>query len=212
MSANNDMRLAFNWRVSRVRRCLWKRDRRALVRFIRERHEERFFLPIKRLREAEMNWQGHGFAMMSLCSLLVETIQSYREGLPSTFGGDIAKFKNESHVPKTYQIPATLNVDGIGAFRRFFQDYSAELGGIDGESFYRNVRNGLLHQGQTKAGWKINWGRDDLFANKVIDRDRFASGLEQAFHRYLQDLSASEWNSDIWKSARRKIWWLIHLS
>jgi hypothetical protein len=67
-----------------VRAALRTKDRAGLIDFIRQRHTERFFDPIQRLRGAERNQQGYGFAMMALCSLLIETIQSYREGLPTT--------------------------------------------------------------------------------------------------------------------------------
>src|SRR5260370_380850 len=81
---NSDLRLAANWPISKVRRCLRKKDRDGLVQFLRERHDERFFKPIRYLKGAPGNIQGYGFAMMALCALLVETIQSYRDGLPTT--------------------------------------------------------------------------------------------------------------------------------
>ena len=36
--------------------------------------------------------------------------------------------------------------------------------------------------------------------------------LEAAFKNYLKELRISRRDSDIWKKARRKIWWLIRLS
>lgn len=96
--------------------------------------------------------------------------------------------------------------------RNFFHRYQNELGGIGGDKFYKNIRNGLLHQAQTKGGWKINIYRSRLFANNTIDRDKFADGLERAFKKYLRDLSDARWGDDLWKQARRKIWWLIYLS
>lgn len=189
-----------------------RKDRNALVGFIRERHVERFFEPITLLGEAKGNSQGHGFAMMSLCSLLVETIQCYRDGLPTTYGPELNGLKNFRNVPPTYQIPQTLTVNGRNVFRDFFQHYKKELDGIDGVKFYKNIRNGLLHQAQTKGGWRINMARQRLFARRIIDRDKFALGLEQAFDSYLEDLTDARWESDVWTKARRKIWWLIRLS
>jgi hypothetical protein len=40
----------------------------------------------------------------------------------------------------------------------------------------------------------------------------FAFGLERAFDSYLKELADSNWQSDLWKNARRKVWWLIRLS
>jgi hypothetical protein len=39
--------------------------------------------------------------------------------------------------------------------QRFFRAYKQNFGGLSGARFYKNVRNGLLHQGQTKAGWTL---------------------------------------------------------
>jgi hypothetical protein len=208
-----DIRLAANWRISRLRECLKKRDRAGLALFIRERHTERFFQPIAQLGATEGNVPGYGFAMMALCSLLVETLQSYREGLPTTHSGELGTLKNATRVPKEYVIPLTLQVSGRGAFERFFQHFGVQFAPLDGVEFYSNVRNGLLHQAQTKKGWKIGANKGALFSHKTIDRDIFVDRLKQAFDIYLAELgNDNAWNGPLWLNARRKIWWLIRLS
>ena len=47
---------------------------------------------------------------------------------------------------------------------------------------------------------------------KIIDRDRFADALEAAFNRYLDDLEKSPMKSEVWRKAKRRIWWLIAIS
>jgi hypothetical protein len=208
-----DMRLAADWRISRLRECLKQRDRAGLVLFIRERHTERFFQPIERLGAAQGNLPGYGFAMMALCSLLVETLQSYREGLPTTHSGELRTLKNATKVPKEYVIPPALQVSGREAFERFFQHFGAQFAPLDGEEFYSNVRNGLLHQAQTKKGWKVGTRKGVLFSHKTIDRDIFVDRLKQAFDIYLAELeNDTAWNGPLWLNARRKLWWLIRLS
>src|SRR5271156_6025144 len=86
---SKEIKLAHGWPISKVRTSLANAQAIDLASFIRARHGERFFKPIKRLRESLGNNQGYGFAMMALCSLLVETIQSYREGLPTTHQGEL---------------------------------------------------------------------------------------------------------------------------
>src|SRR6266852_4243364 len=86
-----DSELARGWRASRVQSCLDQGKNRQLVDFLRQRFDDRFFEPIKVLRRAPGNTQGYGFAIMSLCSLLVESIQCFRLGLPSTYEGDLRK-------------------------------------------------------------------------------------------------------------------------
>lgn len=149
---------------------------------------------------------------MALCSLLVETIQSYRDGLPTTHAGELKRLRNLKSVPKAYQIPVGLQVYGKKVFRRFFRSFRNEFDGLSGTKFYQNVRNGLLHQAQTKGGWKIGRRKTSLCLSKTIDRDMFATRLKLAFDKYLIELDNSAWDSRLWKHARRKIWWLIRLS
>src|SRR4051812_44253204 len=120
---NRDLLLAADWRISRVRKALRAKDKAGLIEFIRQRHRERFFEPIEKLRDAPGNVQGYGFAMMALCSLLIETIQSYREGLPSTYDAELTRLRRLKNVPADYAIPATLHVRGKEAFERFFMHF-----------------------------------------------------------------------------------------
>lgn len=209
-----DFYLAVNWRASEIRSCLRRKDKDSLVRFLRERHHERFFQPIRNLKSAPDTAQGYGFAMMALCSLLVETIQSYREGLPTTYGRELAKLQNIKSVPAAYKIPPALRVNGKQAFRRFFHKYNNTFDGLSGARFYKNIRNGLLHQAQTKAGWTLWKHGSGVWdpKQKRIFRDNFAVALEASFEAYLSELQSRSWNSKLWTNAARKIWWLIRLS
>jgi hypothetical protein len=56
---NSDLKLATDWPVTRVRSCLRRKDRNGLVQFLGERHEERFFRPIRHLKSASSNIQGY---------------------------------------------------------------------------------------------------------------------------------------------------------
>jgi len=209
-----DPLLAQHWPASRVHRCLGRKDTHGLVRFLRERHQERSFKPIKNLKSTRGNMQGYGFAMMALCSLLVETIQSYRDGLPTTSGGELAHFRNLKNVPLPYRIPMGLTAGGEKAFRRFFRSYRSNFPGLGGVRFYRNIRNGLLHQAQTKGGWTL-WKRGHCVwdeQQKRIFRDDFTEALEASFKDYLAKLDKAAWKSKLWTNAARKIWWLIRLS
>lgn len=115
-------------------------------------------------------------------------------------------------VPAAYAIPVGLQVNGTKAFRRFFSRFRNEFDGMSGLKFYRNIRCGLLHQAQTKRGWAIALNKPSLHEDKVLDRNRFASRLDVAFESYLAELSNRQWDTIVWRNARRKIWWLIRLS
>lgn len=212
--SKSDPLLANKWRTSRVRRCLRKKETSELVTFLWERHDERFFQPIRNLKSAEGNHQGYGFAMMSLCSLLIETIQSYKDGIPTTSSGELGRLRKLGKVPKQYQIPTGLKVSGIAAFQRFFRSYRAKFPGVSGTRFYKNIRNGLLHQGQTKAGWTLSKSGPQVCdpSGKIICRDNFSEALESCFEDYLDKLRTKSWTHGYWHRAARKIWWLIRLS
>lgn len=213
--STHEVKLAFNWTKTRAQSCLDNAQRDELVRFIHERYNERFFGPIHLLRQAFGNQRGFGFAIMALCSLLVETIQCYREGHPSSDEGELqqlSKRPENSTAPLPYRLSAPFNVGSGKIFERFFRhpEHQKFLPGVDGEIFFKKIRCGLLHQAQTKDGWRItrNGSFWDL-GGASINRDEFSMRLEQCFNGYLGDLSAeSNWDSDIWKGARKKIWWL----
>ena len=206
--------LANKWPTDKVLDSLQRGDIPNLIAFIKIRHNERFFAPIKFLRNAPRNNVGYGFAIMALCSLLIETIQSYKDGFPTTNSMELGRLRKLKDVPKQYGIPVDLTVDGKTAFKDFFEHFSDLFPNLKGEEFYENVRNGLLHQAQTKNDWTIKIGRAQLFepVKKIIDRNLFADNLEKAFKKYLDELGSKHWESHVWQKASRKIWWLIRIS
>lgn len=206
--------LARGWRASKVEDSLNNHNTKELIQFLRCRFNERFFRPIHILRRASGNEQGYGFAIMALCSLLVETIQCYRLGLPSTYSGDLSNL-SRYNPPAEYDVPLNeRKINGCKVFKAFFVADVKRFPNINGGQFYQGIRNGLLHQAQTRDGWQINTRRSELCnpKNKIIDRDRFAKALEDAFEGYLEVLEQHKWVDDIWQKAARKIWWLIRLS
>ena len=81
-------------------------------------------------------------------------------------------------------------------------------------AFYRNIRNGILHQGQTKCGWTVRKKGSAICEpkTKIIYRDQFAAALELCFGKYLCELENASWTHARWTNAARKIWWLVRLS
>lgn len=210
-----DSELARGWRASRVQSCLDQGKNRQLVDFLRQRFDDRFFEPIKVLRRAPGNTQGYGFAIMSLCSLLVESIQCFRLGLPSTYEGDLRKLHLHNPQPE-FQVPKTEWQKGHEVFVAFFSEpkHKELFPGISGAEFCKNIRNGLLHQAQTKNGWTITTAQKRLYAPKkhAINRNLFAARIEKAFRIYLRELEKAPADGPLWKMARRKMWWLVKLS
>lgn len=213
-STKKEPELAVGWPISRVDNCLARADTDGLVSFVRSRYRDRFFGPISTIRTKDK--RGNGFAMMALCSLLVETLHCYRAGLPTTFGGDYSTLDAMSP-PAEYAVPKAERLKrGHEAFERFFQlaQNKTHFLDVDGKTFCSVIRNGLLHQAQTKQGWRIRTGEKVMWnpADKILDRNKFALALEAAFEAYLTELRIASWSDDIWLKARRKIWWLIQMS
>jgi len=207
--------LAIGWPLSRVETCLNAGDKNLLVSLIQRRYEERFLEPIRTLRSARGHANGYGFSIMALCSLLIESLQSYRYGLPTTYEREyraLALF----NPPAEYEIPEAERKTGKQVFADFFAfaPHQTLFPGVNGETYYAAIRNGLLHQAQTKSGWKIRIGETHLWnePDKVVDRNKFADALTCAFNQYLEELNRSAWDDDIWRKARRKLWWLVKLS
>lgn len=213
--ATSEPELATDWPLTRVESVLNAPDKDSLVSLIQQRYEERFLEPIRTLRSAPRHFRGYGFAIMALCSLLIESLQSYRYGLPTTHQGEYSSLASLSPPPE-YEIPITERKSGAQAFKDFFSFglHQALFPGADGEIYYSAIRNGLLHQAQTKVGWKIRIGQSQLWNahDKVVDRNKFADALTCAFNNYVEELNLASLSDDIWLKARRKIWWLVRLS
>ena len=214
-----DIELAPGYPASKVEELLKSGETKQLVKFLRKRYKERFFRPIKCLRSAKKNYEGYGFSIMALCCLLIETIQCYRVGLPTTGTGNwkyLDKMQNKKNdkIPQRWRLKKSSRMSGQKAFHCFFAHNQEFFLHIDGVSFYKNIRNGLLHQAQTKGGWTINVKGSEVcdLGETNIHRDFFAQGLEKCFKSYLRELSKSKWEDDVWEKAAAKIWWLIRIS
>ena len=207
---DRDPELAVGWPVSKVAECLEAAEKAMLLQFLKRRYEERFLIPIQTLRSAQKNSHGCAFAVMALCSLLIETMQYYRQGFPTTYQPEFDELKKTTKVPSEYHLPKVES--GREVFSGFFllPAHRVLFCGINGDIFYSNIRNGIVHQGQTKDGWRIEKGQTQLWNDqeRIVDSDQFASALESAFNLYIDELSKAKWDDKVWKRARRKIWWL----
>lgn len=199
-----------------MKRCLDSAEKDSLLQFIDERYQERFFDPITKLMDSHGQLHGFGFAIMALCSLLIESLQCYRYGLPTTHDGEYAALSRLFTPPIEYQIQPNERRNGKTAFIDFFSSdaHRTLFPNVDGVVFYNAIRNGLLHQAQTKQGWRIRSDQPQVWnaSDKIVDRTKFADALKSAFEKYVEELRAAAWDDDLWLKARRKILWLIQLS
>jgi hypothetical protein len=158
--------------------------KKRLVHVIYHRLNNRYVRPLGEIPDKKRS----GFLTMAAACLMIEALQSFREGYEySKWGAGkkcFAKFFSEN--------------DAFGALC----PYSS--------NFYSNIRCGILHQAETYGNWLI-WMQKDrpLFflheGNKIINADVFLNELAKSIERYRGELEAADWNDKLWVRAKRKL-------
>jgi hypothetical protein len=186
------------------------------VRVFECRMKERFFSEIELLlRRGKTGSQRivPGFAIMALCCILVETLQAFYEGHimeppempegpcpypdgdclkmpPAVETGEKCAFPNSPCV----RTPSTAR-----SFAHFLRDspHFADFNGRARSSFSIQIRNGLLHDAETRGGWLIRESdpRNKILERRgqyyVLNRTRFYNALNAEFKDYLARLGDS---------------------
>ena len=127
-----------------------------------------------------------GFAIMALCCLLIETLQSFREARKGQSSSEVFR--------KFLRLPA---------FRGEFGDYNIA------KSFVRGIRDGILHEAETRR-WVIwRYEPEDRIIEPqnrgyALNRTAFFKALEIEFENYLQQLRDPE-NDNLRKRFLKKM-------
>lgn len=170
----DDVRLSTSMTVARYRALEQAGDRHALARFILERFDERYFRPV------EDSSSKHGFALMAIGCLVIEALESFYQGLPDTTGKSAEMFR------RFLNRDTPLNVFGSG-----------------NDWFYRNVRYGILHQAETREGWRILRVGALLDAPaRTINAARFLRRLRKQVNEYSNQLVKDD---DCWERFKIKM-------
>lgn len=179
MKESNDYKLTKDVSVGQLRS--WMNDKSdhskvEIIELIAHRFKNRYLKHVSSI--------DSGFLIMAVSCLIIETIQSFREGEEDTNGIGKRMFKNF-----------------FGYNQEFFPGFS-EIS----DEFYKNIRCGILHQSETTNAWRI------LRIGKIVDNQAFTinanlflKSLEKAADKYLEELAASEFNSLIWVNAFLKL-------
>jgi hypothetical protein len=127
-----------------------------------------------------------GFSIMTNCCLVIETIATFFEGQNET------KKSGKDTFELVFQKAAT---------------YSNELSCFGNTGFYKNIRCGLLHQGETYDRFLIRRDTSTLFdeTSKTINAKLFCDSLRQFLNSYKNELINAKWDSDIWDKCRIKL-------
>ena len=171
---------ASDWRAFREKLAdepspeLW---RTAFTDYLSARLESRYFEPIKRL-ENDRKLSGEGFSIMVILCSLVEFLQSTEEGLTYVHGKEPG--------PDKFEYRSSQKV-----FKKFLQEqkpFSNVFTSSDlAHDFYASVRCGLMHEAQTKNGWRVRWAlRRELFAD-TVGKIVYWNHFRDAVLEYLAD-------------------------
>lgn len=147
------------------------------IKVLRRRIEERFLSPVDQLIGGSSPTPSvPGFAILALDCLLIDTIQSFREGRVTT--GEVS--------------PARSFKDFLKNSSRF-RDFNSE----DREKFFHYVRNGLLHNGETRGDWKVRADTATMLTRadsgtRTINRTLFHRAIVEEFEEYCALLGTGQ--------------------
>jgi hypothetical protein len=119
-------------------------------------------------------------------------------------------YRSSSYLTRSFRIAILSTPMSEAAFRGFFQthDELRELRPVAHE-FYRAVRCSVLHQAETTHGWRVRSKPGPLLEQQGdvhwINASAFAARLKTVVTNYCESLRTSDWQSQGWKSARRKL-------
>ncbi|MBI1887664.1 MAG: hypothetical protein HYS19_04735 [Nitrosomonadales bacterium] len=149
-------------------------NREALGRFIQERFNERYLRPV------EASQEKHGFTMLAIGCLAIETLESFYQGKANTKGESEKMFN--------------------GFFSR---DTPFKVFAGNNGWFYKNIRCGILHQAETRGGWRVLRTGPLLDASqKTINAARFCQELRKAVAYYAKQIESDD---SCWQNFQKKM-------
>lgn len=171
---SDSTKLSSSTTVARYKKLEAAGDRKALSQFFIERFDERYFQPI------EKSQSKHGFTVLAVACLVIETLESFYQGLPDT--------KNVS--------------------AKMFKDFLARdtvlnilAGGNDW--FYKEIRCGILHQSESRGGWRVLRRGPLLDAQaKTLNASVILRALRHEVLQYAQRIQTDEL---VWSDFRKKM-------
>jgi len=160
------------------------KDKEAIADFLYNRLHARYLKPFFFNDNLFNEQYKNGFSIMANCCMLIETLESFKQGL-----GDSNR--------KSKQLFNDFLANDLNF--SVFQSRETE--------FYFSIRCGILHQGETTNGWIISRKGTVLFdpiklkVNAVI----FMQNLEESLKDYCLSLVQSDWSDLIWQNFLKKM-------
>jgi len=176
---SDDCKLSNTVKESKYKKLEKDRNQTAIIEFIRERFTERYITPLQSIEPKAKN----GFCTLAICCLLIEALESFWRGWPKSESSELAFCSFFSR---------SVNLSEL-------QGYSQE--------FYKHIRCGILHQGETTGGWRVTRKGRALFdpPSRTINATRFHARLKICLDTYCDALSKASWDDQIWRNLRKKM-------
>jgi hypothetical protein len=166
------------------------KEKKEIAEMIYHRFYGRYLKPFLFDSKRYRKHYKHGFSMMASACLLIETLKSFENGWEET--------------------PRDKYGDQV--FDSFFKRELA-FKELAKKKFYKNVRCGLLHQGETTGKFTIERGEptEPIFNSRdtSINANRFFVEMERSLVAYTERLVTEEWDSTIWDKFRQKMCFII---
>jgi len=171
---SDSTKLSSSTTVARYKKLEAADDREALGQFLVERFDERYFRPI------EDSSSKHGFAVLTVACLVIETLESFYQGRPDT--------RNVS----------------TQMFRDFFaHDTPLKVLAGGNDWFYKDIRCGILHQSESRGGWRVLRSGPVLDSQaKTVNATAILRALKEAVLQYAQQIRTDE---KLWQNFRKKM-------
>jgi hypothetical protein len=150
---------------------------------LQARLSTRYLDPIRRMDGPS---RGEGFAMLTVQCALIEFLAALRKGWNFQHG-----YTEKDGTDDLYGNSSQLFIDFLRKeppFKQFFTKATAR-------TFYTKIRCGLVHEAQTKDGWRV-WRGDDSrplidHRQKVIYRARMSHYINEYLGAYGAELTGS---------------------
>jgi hypothetical protein len=162
-------------------------DKHKIADLVYERLYRRYIKPFE-FKDTEYKKKfKNGFAIMANCCLLIETLESFYRNWPNT--------KNKSELAFLKFFSRDVN------FKAFSTDDMPTI-------FYRHIRCGILHQGESTGGWRISRDAKDTILDKngrLIQAVKFQETLKKSLDDYKSELKTIDWKNERWQNCKKKM-------
>jgi hypothetical protein len=163
-------------------------DKEKIANLIHDRLYRRYLKPFDFNDEEYKKEYKNSFSIMANNCLLIETLESFYKGWENTSSRSELAFLKFFSRDENFQEFAINDMPSI---------------------FYKNIRCGILHQGETTGGWRISRGNNETsvlnIENKFIHSVLFQNKLKTALKNYRDSLIEDSWTSPLWKKTKKKM-------